>query len=154
MQPTTIIVGYDGGPAAEDAVALATRMAEPTHARLVLAYAYRPDTISQESAERMLRRGLRHLPYGRAAAVRAVPESQPAAVLAQLAEREQAELIVVGASTPGPDHSAVFVPLGQQLARSASCAIAVAPAGFRNRPPGELDRDLIIPPGTASAVGA
>ncbi len=72
MQPTTIIVGYDGGQAAEDAVAWRSHLAELTEARLLLAYAYRDGRSSQESAERMLRRGPQEASLRAPAAVRAV----------------------------------------------------------------------------------
>ena len=147
-----IIIGYDGREGSDDAVALGTRLAELTGSTLILAYAYGDEVVSgtvvgdanatslDAAAERVLRQGLRQVPYGFAVATRAIPDSPAATVLRQLAERERAVLIVIGSSDFGLLSRVLIGTVGERLLRGAPCAVAVAPAGFRDRGTGPLKR--------------
>lgn len=120
-QVATIVVGYDGSESSEDALSLAKVQAELTGARLIAVFAYRSDLVTAGAAEHLLRGALRDLSYGQPAAVRAVADRPAAAVLTHTAEREHADLLVVGAGRP---------PLIHELRRTCPCRLAVAPRGF------------------------
>lgn len=135
MQHKTIIVGYDGTGTSEDALVLGTRLAELAGARLILAFAYGDDRSAQETAERTLHRAMKLVPYGVAAVARAIPDSSAAHVLEQLAERERADLIVVGSTNAGHVSRVLIGSVGERLLRGAPCAVAVAPIDLRKRAP-------------------
>ena len=115
----TIIVGYDGRPAADDAVFLAAELARPTRAMLLLVFVH--DSVTATSAYGVLRRGLAPLPYGFPAKVRAIPDGPAWPVLADLAAEIEATFIVIGSGAGG-----------QRLLECAPCPVAVAPTDFRN----------------------
>jgi len=116
----TIIVGYDGRPAADDAVVLAAEFARPVRASLMLVFVH--DTETAASAYGILRRGLAPLPYGFPARVRAIQDTPAWSVLADLAEEMEAVLIVIGSDAGG-----------RRLLECAPCAVAVAPKDFRRQ---------------------
>lgn len=120
----------------------------------MLAFAYDAGSSTSEAAERLLRRGLGRLAYGRAAAIMAIPHPHPATMLAELARSVRARLIVVGSSAAAPDGAVVPAAVAQQLLASAPCPIAVAPAGLREIPADQLAHtldDLILPAGKPAA---
>ncbi len=88
----------------------------------------------EDDAEAVLRRGLKLVPYGIAVATRAIPDSPAARVLEEVAASEQADLIVIGSSDFGPLSRVLIGSVGERLLRGSPCAVAVAPAGFSNRP--------------------
>jgi nucleotide-binding universal stress UspA family protein len=166
MQNRTIIVGYDGREPADDAVALGARLAELIQARLLLAFAYGVEAIAPPAdgewggvppavgADRVLRRGLRGLPYGSPAHVRAVPDSPAGPVLANLAEAEHADLIVIGSTEWGPVSRVLIGSVGQRLLQSAARSVAVAPKGFRHRKMPSVHRIGVCWDGSHEAVQA
>jgi nucleotide-binding universal stress UspA family protein len=126
----TVVAGYDGGESAEDALSLATAYAELIGARLLVVFAYRSDLVGHDAAEHLLRAALRDLPYGQPAGIRPVADRPAAVALSHVAEREHAELIVVGAGSP---------VLVAELRRGAPCRVAIAPRGLADaltEPPG------------------
>ena len=80
------------------------------------------------------------MPYGIAAATRAIPDSPAARVLEEVAASEQACLVVIGSSDFGPVSRVLIGTVGERLLRGSPCAVAVAPAGFGNRPARSLKR--------------
>lgn len=144
--PGTIIIGYDGRETSDDAVVLGSRLAELTDAKLILTFAYGDEVVAgargegssgaavEDDAEAVLRRGLKLVPYGIAVATRAIPDSPAARVLEEVAASEQADLIVIGSSDFGPLSRVLIGSVGERLLRGSPCAVAVAPAGFTNRP--------------------
>ena len=144
--PSSIIIGYDGRETSDDAAALGARLAELTDTKLILVFAYGGEVVAgaggdgssftspQDDAEAVLQRGLKLVPYGIAAATRAIPDSPAARVLEEVAASEQACLIVMGSSDFGPVSRVLIGSVGERLLRSSPCAVAVAPAGFHKRP--------------------
>jgi nucleotide-binding universal stress UspA family protein len=149
-QERTIIVGYDGRPTVDDAVALAAELAELTQAGLVLVFAYGARATAPPSsddwvpprvgAQRVLRRGLARLPYGFPARVRAIPEAPAWPVLTNVAEEMGADLLVIGSTERSPAGHVMVGGVGQRLLECAPCPVAIAPRGFRTWRPHPLKR--------------
>jgi nucleotide-binding universal stress UspA family protein len=132
------IISYDGTLNDDDAVALG-RMLSPAGFTLELAYVrhsheFDPDReeVAQHDAEERLARGAAML--GDAAVARhVVVGASTGAVLAELAERERASLIIFGSdyrTAPGHIEPGTSV---QQLLDGGSVAVGVAAAGLRTR---------------------
>src|SRR6476619_7234490 len=91
-----IVVGYDATPGAADALTLATVIAKPTSAELVIASVHPAGAEHEAERQRQRREALRHLPYaarpelGRAVS-RCVPQG-----LHEIAESQGADLVAVG----------------------------------------------------------
>ena len=143
----TIVVGYDGTDDADDGLALAGQLARLTGARLLLAFAYAGDSIPvgigaasvgknlRTEAEEVLERGLKHLPYGVNGRIRPLRRASPAHALEELAEDEQADLLVIGSTALGPVGRVVIGSVGGRLMHGSPCAVAVAPKGYRDTDP-------------------
>lgn len=140
--PRKIVVGVDGRPGGKDAAALATALAG-SDADVLLVGVYRdsllplPLTLGQDhslraDAERMLQEVRdAHAPQ---AHVRAVCDSFPARALRHVAEREHADLLVIG-STHRTDRGAVGVGRhGRQIVHDARCPVALAARGVASEP--------------------
>jgi nucleotide-binding universal stress UspA family protein len=70
------------------------------------------------------------LPYGMRATMRAVESRSPVQGLHELAESEQADLIVLGATTKGSLELHAVGSVAERLLHSSPCAVAVAPVGY------------------------
>jgi nucleotide-binding universal stress UspA family protein len=141
-----IIVAYDGTPHAEDALALGLALSELGGWSVGLAHVHRADpqklapsaadrgreSFLQRQGELLLERAVKSL-NGRAATVttHAVAGATTATALRRLAESEDAQIIVFGSAYNGPAGRVHPGSAARRLLQSASCAIAVAPAGFR-----------------------
>lgn len=138
-----VLVGYDGSPEGEDALALAQTLAAPG-ARVVAAcqYWYEPvgarvgkggpgPAAMAADAEAALAALRDRLP---AVETRAVPGGSPPRALHDLAESESADLIVVGSSRRGALARAAAGSTAERLLNGAPCPVAVAPRGFGRQP--------------------
>src|SRR5438445_864183 len=139
----TAIISYDGTPNDEDALALGKRLA-PAGVTLALAYVRhsrefdaRREELAQHDAEQRLERGAALL--GDPDITRhVIVSASTGAGLGQLADREEASLVVFGSdyrTAPGhvePGTSA------QHLLDGGSVAIAIASAGLRTNPDGAI----------------
>jgi nucleotide-binding universal stress UspA family protein len=142
-----IVVGYDGTDHADDGLALAGQLARLTGARLLLAFAYAGESIPvgigaaavgkdlRKEAEAVLERGLKRLPYGVRGRIRPLRESSPARALEELAEKEHADLLVIGSTALGPTGRVVIGSVGERLLHGSPCAVVVAPKGFKDTEP-------------------
>jgi nucleotide-binding universal stress UspA family protein len=127
-----IIVGADGYSGGPDALCLAATLAADG-AELVLADAYpeRPplNRAALDSYEAMLRDDARAVLGARRPGARvevrveAVADASPEVALRVLAQREGADLIVIGPGRHGSRHLAL-------LRRATGCPVAVAPGGY------------------------
>lgn len=134
-----VLVGVDGGPNGRDAIALATRLlspggrltllnARPLH--LSIMGALTPGLLEEErdASERMLsqERGRAHVK----ASLVSVKSDSPGAALHVQAEKQRADLLVVGSCSRGPVGRVVMGDDARQALNGAPCAVAVAPRGF------------------------
>jgi nucleotide-binding universal stress UspA family protein len=148
---STIIVGVEDSPRSEDAVALAGAFARAAHASIVAVnvfpYDDRPEAhfnlavrpLLLQTAEETLDRlceALNDDPHVRRMAV---ADLSPARALERIAGEENAALLVVGPSHLG--HLGRLHPgsTADRLLGGAPCPVALAPKGYRVRPPA-IDR--------------
>jgi nucleotide-binding universal stress UspA family protein len=139
MSGSKIVLGFDGTPEARDALALAGGLARAQGAELLAVVAYDfptlpvtvidPDPDLAERAEGTLRELEQKLPGVEARAL-VVCSSSPARALHDVAEREHAELIVVGSSSRGRIGRVMPGSVGERLLHGAPCAVAAAPRGY------------------------
>lgn len=135
-----ILVGFDGSPAARDALALGELLARPLDAALTAAcvYVFRPiHREGDDEFEALLRERARRqvepaadLVGGPAPETRVVRGHSAAAGLHHLADDADAELIVVGSTHRGPLGRVMTRGMPEALLHDAPCAVAVAPRGF------------------------
>lgn len=139
---TNILVGIDGGPGGQDALALARHVAEED-AELRLAHfdikgplarwgvATHHDPAEKEQALKLLEAVREHA--GIDATLHAAVSSSVGRGLHELAEHTGADLIVVGSSARGLLGRVLLGDDTQASLNGASCAVAVAPAGYAHR---------------------
>ncbi len=154
-----IVVGYAGGRAGRDAVALAGRIAAAVHGGMTVVFPYRP-LLARETSEQVKERveaevrGLLEAieregasDAGGARKIEASyhwsPSSWPIHALHELAAYEHADLIVFGAAREDVGDR-LHVSLMERMVHGAPCAVAVAPAGY-------AESIASAPPETASA---
>lgn len=138
-----IIVGYDGGAEAGDALALGRSLAQLTHGRLILAAALpvKLEAIGREGYEAALTEDSERLfapPLGELSGLevetRVMGDGPAAEALHHLAQQERADAIVLGSTHRGPVGRIYPGSVAERLLHGAPCAVAVAPRGFASRP--------------------
>jgi nucleotide-binding universal stress UspA family protein len=150
---SAVIVGVDGGPSGTDALVLGRWAAETLDAPMIVAVVHpAPSALGSgrvdaewvadrhRAAEAVLdgaRTVLKDAP-GRID-YRVVASSSAAHGLHDLAEEEQAEVIVVGSGRSAPQQRLFAGSTAERLLAGSHCPIAVAPAGMVT-PPGALGR--------------
>jgi nucleotide-binding universal stress UspA family protein len=138
-----IIVGHDGSDQAQDALALGRMLAGDTGASLMLVHVFRRDIpivpgweahveAVRTEAERVLDDAASQL-EGVEVETHAVGSSSPARGLQDLAETENADLIIVGSSHRGRVGRVLMGTVSDRLFAGAPCAVAIAPRGFSDR---------------------
>ena len=141
-----IVIGYDGSPRGVDALALGQMVAGDTSSTLVLACVYEvsqaisarigPDPVARRRREHArsmvdaaplenLERSVVHR-Y-------AIAGSSTAEALRELAERERADLLVLGSTTRAGLARVSPGSVAERLMHGAPCALAVAPVGYAAR---------------------
>jgi nucleotide-binding universal stress UspA family protein len=133
-----IVVGLDGTPRGEDAVAFATVLARMLQTGLLLAYVYGPEeTLADAHALLDPRRAA----IGAVRAeVTAYADGSPARGLARVAAARSADIIVVGSSHRAGIGLVVPGSTGERLLHETACAVAIVPAYWRARHTGPLVR--------------
>ena len=152
----TIVVGVDGRQGGRDALRLAGQLAEAGGGQLiavrVFPYQHRPALAGapaveeeRESTQVALDRELADMGMS-TARTQVVADTSPARALHRMAERERADVLVVGSAHRG----AVGRVLGGDVAlgslHGSPCAVAVAPRGMADRaatPTEVLERNWI-----------
>jgi nucleotide-binding universal stress UspA family protein len=134
-----ILIGYDGSEGAKDALELARVLTPFEDGEVTLVYVAGPSWPTTLSYEEMASGSLpeaRELLADGSKAIGGEPKStvyvgaSPARVLTEAAEREDADLVVVGSPHRGPVGRALVGSVAERLLHGASCAVAVAPRGF------------------------
>ena len=139
---TKIIVGVEDSVRSRDAVAFADQLATSCGAKLVLANAYPHARIPSRAvsaefdarlhadAEVTLVR-MRRETYWSDVETRALPDTSPARALHELAEDEDADVIVIGSSERGAVGRVLAGTTADRLLHGSPCPVTVVPAGFR-----------------------
>src|SRR3954453_1851633 len=138
---TKIIVGVDASAGANDAICLASRLADITGAQLMLVnvfpYDQHPSRAVNTAFEQYLRQdstelleALRSRLGDETVAVRAVPNPSSAHGLDTVAEHEDADLIVVGSTHTGRTGRVLPGSTAERLLHGAPCPVAVAAKGY------------------------
>ena len=135
----TIVVGYDEPERGGEAIALAEALRDPRHGSLLLASAYLPTPVPtapfvvavdlRDPTERLLSEARAQLEGRVPVRTISVPAS-PARALTETAEREHADLVVVGSSHHGKVGRVLPGTTAERLLHGAPCAVAVAPRGY------------------------
>jgi len=127
-----VLIGVDGSPESEEAVRAAVRLVTPIAGRVVLATVVSADAgdggrdDELASARDLLSRHRDGLPDGTAPVEAQIVAGQPAAALLDLADTEDADLIVVGRRGRGLSR-AVLGSAASTLSTSARCPVLLAP---------------------------
>jgi nucleotide-binding universal stress UspA family protein len=144
-----IVIGLDPRRGGDDALALGRLLAEVLAATPVVAtvsawpaHLLGPDDLAKaielDTREHFARAGAALA--GLDPEFRALPRTSPAEALNELAESERALAIALASAHPGPLGRTGIGSVGESLLQGAPCAIAVAPAGYGERPSHELGR--------------
>ena len=138
-----ILVGYDANPGAKDALALARGLATIEGATLVLVSALEYDPLATPAdayeravaeAEERLAAAAREILGETAFELRTFGGAPAPLVLTEFAERERADVIVLGSTHREGLGRVLPGSVGERLLHGgAPCAVMVAPSGFADR---------------------
>ncbi len=145
----TILVGYDGRPTGQDALALAGAFAAIEGAELVLCVALELDPLATPAhayeramaeAEERLSKQAREILGETAFRMRVVGGVAAPRALHEVAEDESADAIVIGSTHRSGLGRVLPGSVGERLLHGAPCAVMVAPRGFATRERLEIRR--------------
>ncbi len=122
-----VLVGVDGRPNARDAVALARRLTS-RDGQLTLGHVHRGEMPSIELLEPALAAA------GVDLELKSIVAAHPGAGLHQQAERQHADLLVVGSCSHGPFGRATLGNDTRDALNGAPCAVAIAARGYAEIP--------------------
>jgi nucleotide-binding universal stress UspA family protein len=136
------IVAFDGSERSGDALALALRLTEgdglltlacvvPGDRWHVGAHVHRTDAAVPEELVAMFEEARTGIPPGIRVRERAPVAASPARGLTELAENENADIIVIGSSQHGEIGRIRLERTAGRLLQGAPCTVAIAPAGLR-----------------------
>jgi nucleotide-binding universal stress UspA family protein len=138
-----ILVGYDGSEGGRDALALARGLASIEGAELILVAALEYDPLATpadayeravEEAEGRLSRSAREILGPTPFALRTFGGAPAPLVLTEFAERERADVIVLGSTHREGLGRVLPGSVGERVLHGrAPCAVLVAPSGFAGR---------------------
>jgi nucleotide-binding universal stress UspA family protein len=129
---TRIVVGIDCREGGRDALALAALLQSAGGGELVAVYACAPAPLLHEDASARLERELAQA--GGSGRALAIADRSPSHALRTVAEREGAELIVIGSSHRAGAERVLAGDDAAATLHCAPCAVAVAPRGFASAP--------------------
>jgi len=158
-----LLVGYDGSDGGRDALELTRVLGEATGAGAlvvtVLPYGPLPipyEILEAEEAERAkpLFEEAKERLGGLEVETRAFGGGSPAGVINDLAEREEAETIVVGSPHRGAIGRVVIGSVADGLLHGAPCEVVVAPSGYAKEEQGSFRRIAVAYDDTPEAKTA
>jgi nucleotide-binding universal stress UspA family protein len=141
-----VLVGYDGGDEARDALTLGRMLAGLAGGRLILAAVLpvKQEPIGIEGYEAALKRSSDRLfatvlpeLSGVDVETRVTGNDPPAEGLRTMAEQAGADVIALGSTHRGPMGRIYPGSVAERLLHGAPCAVAVAPRGFASNAAGE-----------------
>jgi nucleotide-binding universal stress UspA family protein len=140
-----VLVGFDGSEHGGDALALGEALASSLAAPLIVLVAYTPEQwlwapgtaepLDAEERRSVAARAKAALAARPDLDVRVVASPSAAGALQAEAEREGAQIVVVGSSHRGTLGRVLLGTVTQEVLDAAPCAVAVAPAGLAGSPP-------------------
>lgn len=141
---TKIIVGLDESDRAKDALALGRLTGDAAGASLTVAgvvmsdprWGGRDPRFHDADADYV--RGLEAAAASLGVHSVTVPSSSPARGLHELAERSEADLVVVGSSKHGKVGQILAGSVGLALLHGSPCSVAIAPVGFGDSAPASI----------------
>jgi nucleotide-binding universal stress UspA family protein len=139
-----VIVGFDGSEQAHDALALGGVLTAP-EGELIVCSVHRFETLSarldpaepsldRASAERCVEQAGCLLDGARTVSPLLVAGASAGRALQSTAERQQADLLVLGSSHRGAVGRLLLGSVTEEAMHGAPCSVAVAPVGFHRRP--------------------
>jgi nucleotide-binding universal stress UspA family protein len=142
-----IVVGYKNDEHGEEALALARGLSQAGALEVVVVnvleiFGYAWSVYEsfaeqlQEEGEQRLTRAAEGWPSRVAVSTRVVVSGTAAGSLQDIAEREGADLLVVGSTHRGRLGQALMGTTGEQLLQGAPCPVVLAPHGYRGSPQG------------------
>jgi nucleotide-binding universal stress UspA family protein len=142
---TRLLVGYDGTPEGEDALALARVLGAPlgaeTVAACVTALPHRPGARQQLPRLEWEAEETLAAATGDDLERRPVVSSSAARGLFELADEEQVDMLVVGSSHHSGLGAVLAGSVGRALLQGAPCPVAIAPRDYRSQ---DLDRLRVL----------
>jgi nucleotide-binding universal stress UspA family protein len=138
----SILVGYDGKPGSHDALALASALAAIEGAELILCAALELDPLAtpgpayeraMAEAEQRLSADARSRLGDTPFRIRTVGGVAAPRALHEVAEDEDADVIVLGSTHRGGLGRVLPGSVGERLLHGAPCAVLIAPSGFAGR---------------------
>jgi nucleotide-binding universal stress UspA family protein len=159
-----ILIGYDERERGREATALAETLRD-THTGALVLTAVSPSAplpdgryvgpqdmeLLREQAEELLLVARDALPDRDRVSIRAIPSDSAARVLAEVADAERADLVVVGSSRRGALGRLLPGTTAERLLHDAPCPVAVAPPGYSG---GDLRRIGVAYDGSPEADAA
>ena len=139
-----VLVGIDGTPSGLEALALGSAFAVLSGSPLVLGavYGFSGGSFSgvllwppPHDAQRWLEEATTRLGDAIPWSTRIIQATSPAHGLTQLADLEDARMIVLGPNRDGPIGRVLAGTTARRVAHGAPCAVAVAPRDWRQQPP-------------------
>jgi nucleotide-binding universal stress UspA family protein len=136
-----MIVAFDGTDTGWDGLLLSMGLAKAFGSHVAVVYVYDVELAASsteaarelaEHADAVLAGAREGVSQALAISFCALPASSPARGLHELAEGEQADLIVLGSRRLGPHTRAALGAVSENVMRAAPCAVAVAPRGYRS----------------------
>jgi nucleotide-binding universal stress UspA family protein len=142
--PQPVLVGIDGSPSGLEALALGGAFAVLTGSPLVLGavYGFSGGSFAggliwppADDAQHWLDEAATRLGDAIPSGTRIIQSTSPAHGLVQLAELENARMIVLGSNRDGPIGRVLAGATAKRVTHGAPCAVAVAPHDWRPQPP-------------------
>jgi nucleotide-binding universal stress UspA family protein len=133
---TQVIIGYDGSPQADDALALGKLIAGATGASLTAVAVLQFDPqwggrdVHLQSFDAELAQKLEQAAGEAGAAAETTASSSPARGLHDFAERAGADLVVLGSARHGKAGQILAGSVAMSLLHGSPCSVAIAPRGY------------------------
>jgi nucleotide-binding universal stress UspA family protein len=137
-----LVVGFDGSDTGWDGLVLSMALAKTFGSQVSVVYVYDKELAASsreasrelaEHADAVLAGAREGVSQALAVSFRGLAATSPARGLHELAQKQEAELIVLGSRRLGPRTKAALATVSENVLRAAPCAVAVAPRGYRSR---------------------
>ena len=165
---STILIGVDDSARSEDAVAFARRLAGATTGRVVVACAFPYSDVPSRAANLTYRDALKTDALRTAGRMSellsnvsaerihtaAVANPSPAHALHDIAQAEDAAIVVLGSTHTGRTGRVMPGSTAERLVHGAPCAVAVVPEGYREHPQPAINHIGVAYNGTEESKAA